>query len=76
MSLRKRRSRFAKAFGLSEVGLPDIPPRYSGIKIARIAHTDERGGCSHCFPHGPETTNATAAKNRRSWKLHRSKQHR
>lgn len=64
-----------KAFGVNELGFVDIPKKISNIKIARILFGDERG-CSHCFPHGYETTNATVSKNRRSWKNNRKFQRR
>lgn len=51
------------------------PSHLSSRSAARILHVRERGGCSHCFPHGPETTNATAGKRTRSWKSKRTTQY-
>lgn len=48
-----------------------LPAKMGSTAAARIDHVHERGGCSFCFPHGPETTNPTAAKNERSWKQSR-----
>ena len=66
----------AHAFGFTDEGVVDLPRKCSNVRIARIMHTRDRGGCSICFPHSLETSNSTRAKNRRSWKLHRSQQYR
>lgn len=60
-----------RAFGTDEFGFPATPPKIGNVKIARIEHAKERGGCTICFPHGPETDNATGKKNTRSWKTRR-----
>jgi hypothetical protein len=52
------------------------PSHLSSRSAARILHVRERGGCSHCFPHGFETTNATESKRTRSWKSKRKTQYR
>lgn len=64
---------FKKAFRLNEYGFADFPTKISNVKIARLEFGIERG-CSWCFPHGWETSNATLFKNRRTWKYHRAKQ--
>ena len=48
-----------------------LPSKMGSAAAARIDHVHDRGGCSHCFPHGTETTNSTASKNERSWKRSR-----
>jgi len=75
VSANKRHVRLRKIFGVDEYGFPDIPKRISNVLIARIIHHEERGGCSICFPHGIDTTNATWKKNRQSWKNHRRTQY-
>ena len=67
--------RLARAFGTNDEGLPNLPRRISGVAVARLIHTDDRGGCSFCFPHGSETTNSKFKTNRRSWKNHRKTQY-
>ena len=64
---------FRKAFRLNEFGLVDFPKKISNVKISRLKYGEERG-CSWCFPHGWETTNATVAKNKKNWKNHRKNQ--
>ena len=66
-----RNNKLKSAFGTNRYGLADLPSKVSNVKVARIKHTEDRGGCSFCFPHGPETTNATSSKKRRNWKNHR-----
>ncbi|HMZ79934.1 MAG TPA: hypothetical protein PLL06_09540 [Acidobacteriota bacterium] len=76
MALRKRSWRFLEAFGPSDESfLPDIPSHLGSRMMSRIANCRERGGCSHCYPHGPETPNAKLSKNRRSWKYYRKRQY-
>lgn len=58
-------------FGKDEEGLPLIPQKIGSRRLARIEHAIERGGCTICFPHGPETTNATWKKSKKSWKVRR-----
>jgi hypothetical protein len=65
-----------KAFGTEETGEIALPPKFSNVKLSRIAHAGERGGCTWCYPHGMETDNATCSKNRRSWKHSRKTQYR
>ena len=64
-----------KAFGKGEMNMAAIPQKVSNVKISRIFNAEERGGCTRCFPHGFETTNATVKKNKRSWKNRRKKQY-
>lgn len=66
----------ARAYGLTDEGLIDLPQKGSNVRIARVLHTRDRGGCPFCFAHGIESTNSTYHKNRRSWKHHRRKQYR
>ncbi|WP_025744151.1 hypothetical protein [Aquimarina pacifica] len=70
----KNYKKLKKTFGLNEFGFVDFPKKVSNIKISRILHHEEMGGCSYCFPHGYETINATIYKNTRSWKKNRKKQ--
>lgn len=67
--------RLGKTFGCDEFDLIDRPAKIGSRKLARILHAREQGGCTYCFPHGPETTNSTASKKRRSWKYHRKTRH-
>jgi len=64
-----------RAFGVGEDGQILIPLKISNVVLARIEHAADRGGCTRCFPHGVETTNATCKKNRRSWKNDRKTQY-
>ena len=70
----KYAKQFKKAVGLNALGYIDFPVKISNIKVSRIRNTDKTGGCSFCFPHGYEATNATCAKNTRNWKHHRKHQ--
>ena len=76
----KKRMWLQKAFGVLTVAfsgvLADLPRKVSNVRIARLVFFRTRGGCTYCFPHGPETTNSTRKKNRRSWKHHRESQYR
>lgn len=65
-----------RAFGVDDDGFSAIPPKFGNVAVARLVWASEKGGCTYCFPHGPETTNATCKKHRRSWKLYRRKQYR
>lgn len=65
-----------KAFGINEYGMPDIPVRFSGVKISRITKVNKVGGCSFCFPHGIDLINSRDSKFQRSWKKHRKNQYR
>ncbi len=76
MSLRRKRSLLARAFGTDDFGLPDLPAKIGNVAVARVAHLHDRGGCSRCFPHGFETFNSKFCKNRRSWKYHRRTRYR
>jgi len=64
-----------RAFGVDENGLLLLPHGIGNVTLARIEHAADRGGCTRCFPHGFETSNATSKKNRRSWKNHRKTQY-
>ncbi len=66
----KSKKQFRDAFGLDEFGQIDVPKKISNVRIARLL-VGNAMGCSYCFPHGIETSNATANKNKRSWKLKR-----
>lgn len=70
----KNSKKMKKAFGLNELGFIDFPKKTSNVKISRIAHHEDMGGCSYCFPHGYETINSTLSKNTRSWKKNRKNQ--
>lgn len=70
----KTYKQFKKAFGLNEMGLIDFPKKISNVKISRITYHKKMGGCSYCFPHGYETSNATLFKNTKSWKNNRLRQ--
>jgi hypothetical protein len=61
------------AFGIDEMGNINFPYKISNIQISRISNGDKMG-CSHCFPHGFETINASWKKNQRCWKKFREKQ--
>ncbi|HVT89149.1 MAG TPA: hypothetical protein VHD56_09885 [Tepidisphaeraceae bacterium] len=69
------RKRVTKMIGATAEGLPDTPRKMGNVRLSRIVHGQERG-CSYCFPHGIETNNGTARKNRRSWKNHRKTKYR
>jgi len=69
-------NRLKRTFGTGEHGEIDIPKKIGNVKLSRIDHAAERGGCTRCYPHGIETTNATEKKNTRSWKKHRDKRYR
>ncbi len=71
----KGRGKIKKVIGKTAEGLPDMPLKISNVKLSRIVHGEERG-CSRCFPHGVETDNSKAGKNRRSWKNHRKTKYR
>jgi len=71
---RSRNHKLQKAFGKDKLGFAAMPRKVSNVKVSRIRHAEERGGCTRCFPHGPETTNATVRKKKRSWKNQRKKQ--
>lgn len=53
----------------------DLPVKFGNVRISRIVNGEDRG-CSFCFPHGIETSNATWRKKKRSWKYQRRKQYR
>ncbi len=76
VSLRRKRSLLARAFGTDDFGFPDLPKKMGNVAVARVAHMRDRGGCSRCFPHGFETLNSKFCKNRRSWKYHRRTRYR
>ena len=70
----KGRNAVKKVLG-TRAGFADIPKKFSNVRLSRIVHGEMRG-CSRCFPHGSETDNSTARKNRRSWKNRRKIQYR
>jgi len=64
-----------RVFGEDEFGFAELPQKISGVQISRVLYENERG-CSICFPHGFETDNSTAHRNRqRSWKKFRKTQY-
>ncbi|MDA0323886.1 MAG: phosphate ABC transporter substrate-binding protein [Verrucomicrobia bacterium] len=63
-----------RRFGYDEHGFVDLPARLGGTKISRV-FAESRGECGFCFPHGPETSNATIKSRLRSWKRHRKHQY-
>lgn len=69
-----RSRRVKKAFGADKNGLSILPRKVSNVKLSRIRNAEDRGDCTRCFPHGPETTNASVKKKKRSWKSQRKTQ--
>ncbi|MBX0290341.1 hypothetical protein K3G63_07820 [Hymenobacter sp. HSC-4F20] len=70
----KRVKQLQKAFGMVEEGcFVDFPAKFSNVQVSRVVFGNARG-CAYCFPHGPETSNATLAKRERSWKQFRRTQ--
>ena len=69
----KSRKKVADSFGKGEDGAVDMPVKASGTKISRMLKSKK--ACPFCFPHGPETPNATAKKNKKSWKNRRKEQY-
>ncbi len=69
------KSGLKEAFRVDEYGQLLLPAKVSNVKLSRIEHSKERGGCTRCYPHGPETDNATRKKNKRSWKQNRKTQY-
>lgn len=67
----KKQKRLGRAFGYNEFGMLEIPVKISNIIISRILNFENCGGCSYCFPHGPELENATVLNNQRNWKKFR-----
>jgi hypothetical protein len=72
----KNYKKLKRSFGVNELGMIDFPTKYSNVRISRIINSDKTGGCSFCFPHGCETTNATIGKysSKRNWKSYRKNQ--
>lgn len=70
----KNRKTLKTAYGAG--AFVDLPAKVGNVRIARLLFTRLRGGCSYCFPHGPETTNSSDDKKRRSWKHNRKWQYR
>ena len=75
MKKMNRNARLDRATRGDKDGLSGSPSHLSSRSAARILHVRERGGCSFCFPHGPETTNPTVNKRTRSWKSKRKTQY-
>ncbi|MET4108127.1 hypothetical protein [Hymenobacter sp. UYP22] len=70
----KRVKQLRKAFGRTEqYALVDFPAKTSNVMVSRVIFGNLRG-CSYCFPHGPETSNATVLSRQRSWKRFRRTQ--
>ena len=70
----KTNKKIMKAFGINEFDLIDFPKKISNVKISRIQNSEDRGGCTICFPHGFETTNSAISNSQRNWKKHRKHQ--
>ena len=69
-----RNRKLDEVFGTDPNGGTRLPAKVSNVKISRIFNAEKRGGCTLCFPHGFETTNATVNKNKRNWKSQRRNQ--
>ncbi|MBO0356370.1 hypothetical protein J0X19_00295 [Hymenobacter sp. BT186] len=70
----KRVKKLKQAFGTVEEGhFAAFPVKFSNVQVSRVIFGNTRG-CAYCFPHGPETSNATLAKQQRSWKHYRRTQ--
>ncbi|MBM4354414.1 MAG: hypothetical protein FJ109_11570 [Deltaproteobacteria bacterium] len=65
-----------KAFGVDEFGQLLLPRKVGNVRLSRLEHVDDVGGCPYCFPHGIEATNSTFRKNARSWKKRRRTRYR
>jgi hypothetical protein len=72
--MRKNRKELIDAFGKCDDGFIDLPKKYSGTQISRLL-IGEIMGCSYCFPHGIETSNAHYFKRQRNWKKYRKHQY-
>lgn len=70
----KKEYRLKKAFGIDDLGNAILPRKISNVKISRFQNFDKMGGCSYCFPHGIECTNAILVNQTRNWKKHRKTQ--
>ncbi|MDJ1466648.1 hypothetical protein QNI19_06850 [Cytophagaceae bacterium DM2B3-1] len=70
----KVNKKFKDAFGCDETGFIALPIKFSNVRISRIENCDDMGGCSFCFPHGFESTNAKESKYQRNWKKFRRTQ--
>ena len=66
---RKDHKKVRRALGSDEAGFAHTS-RMSNVMLSRLTHSKQEG-CSRCFPHGIDNSNATQLKNRRSWKNHR-----
>ncbi|TGE29231.1 phosphate ABC transporter substrate-binding protein [Hymenobacter metallicola] len=70
----KRVKQLQQAFGTVEEGsFVAFPAKFSNVQVSRVIFGNARG-CAVCFPHGPETDNATLHKRERSWKRFRRTQ--
>jgi hypothetical protein len=65
----KREKQLKKAFGLNELGIVNIPKKFSNVQFSRLIYCKKE--CSYCFPHGWETSNSTLNNNQRNWKKFR-----
>jgi hypothetical protein len=70
MLFMKKEKWMRKAFGMDESGYANLPVKISNVQLSRILYGNERG-CSHCFPHGLETSNSTVLNRQRNWKRFR-----
>lgn len=69
----KNLKKLKKALGKDEMGNISFPIKMSNVQLSRIINGEKRG-CSRCFPHGWETSNATLRNNQRNWKKFRKTQ--
>ncbi|TGE25037.1 phosphate ABC transporter substrate-binding protein [Hymenobacter aquaticus] len=70
----KRVKKLRQAFGTVDEGpFVAFPAKFSNVQVSRVVFGEARG-CAVCFPHGPETNNATLAKQQRTWKQFRRNQ--
>lgn len=63
----KRQKTFKRAFGSDEYGFPEIPGKYSGVKLSRLLNKDTQ--CSYCFPHGIDNRNSHYHNKQKTWKV-------
>ena len=70
----KKAYRMQRMFGIDELGIIDVPRKFSNIRISRIQNFIERGGCPFCFPHGDETSNSKYGNLQKNWKKFRRTQ--
>ncbi|MBO1271959.1 hypothetical protein J3L11_09935 [Shewanella sp. 4t3-1-2LB] len=69
----KKEARLIRMYGANEAGLAMLPTKVSGTQISRSCVGEEMG-CTHCFPHGIDTSNSHDMKLQRCWKKYRKHQ--